>query len=166
MALFDLDFDRKGEYKIHVRKFFLFPEFWMEPKNKLPIPLKWKSVKFSNVNKSRIPSEKGIYAFVLIPSYNNFFKTRYLFYAGKTNRTLKKRFTEYLSEKDGKGKPRAKVFEMLNLYDGHLYFYYSEVKNTNDVDLCEEQLINTFVPHINFQIPIAKIKPELKYIYE
>tara|TARA_R110000744_G_scaffold360372_1_gene467888 strand:+ start:106 stop:606 length:501 start_codon:yes stop_codon:yes gene_type:complete len=166
MALFDLDFKKKGEYKLHVKKFFLFPEFWAEPKNQLPIALTWKYVKFSNVNRKRIPTSKGVYAFVLIPKYNNFIDTKYLFYTGKTNRTLKDRFIEYLKERDGKGKPRVKVNEMLNLYDGHLYFFYSEIPNPSDVSVCEDLLINTFVPHVNTQIPIAKIRPELKYIYE
>jgi excinuclease UvrABC nuclease subunit len=163
---FDLDFKEEGKIQIHIKKFFLLPEYWEKPGNQFPTHLVWNSKKFSKQNKNIIPLKKGIYAFVLIPKYDNFIETKYLFYVGKTNRTLRKRFSEYFSEKEGKGKPRKKVFKMLNQYDGYLYFYYSEITNTSDVDECEERLLNTFVPHVNTSIPEAKIKPELKYIYE
>ncbi|MGB0880289.1 MAG: GIY-YIG nuclease family protein [Polaribacter sp.] len=164
---YDLNFKKEeGEIQTHIKKFFLFPQYWKKLNNQLPIKLNWNSMKFSALNKGKIPSKKGIYAFVLIPEYNNFIKTKYLFYVGKTNRTLKKRFSEYLTEKDGKRKPRIKVFKMLNQFDGYLYFFYSEIPNKSDVDKCEEVLLNTFVPHINVSIPEAKIKPHLKYIYE
>ena len=55
---------------------------------------------------------------------------------------------------------------MLNLYEGYLHFFYSEISKDSDVDLCEENLLNTFVPHVNTAIPEAKIKHEQKYIYE
>lgn len=163
---FDLDFDEEGKILFHIKKFLLYPVFWKDPTNQFPINLKWKSLEFKETNKSKIPKEKGLYAFVLIPEYNNFFETKYLFYAGKTNRTLRERFSEYLREKAGKGKPRKKIFKMLNQYDEHMHFFYTEIPNSADVDICEEKLLNTFVPHINSQIPKAKIKPELKNIYE
>lgn len=163
---FDLDFEEEDRINRHIKKFFLMPEYWDDLTNKLPINLKWSSKKFLKQNKNSIPSSKGIYAFVLIPKYDNFLETKYLFYAGKTNRTLKARFLEYFREKEGKGKPRKKVFKMLNQYDGYLYFFYAEINNKLEVDKCEECLLNTFVPHVNTSIPKAKIKHELKNIYE
>ena len=163
---FDLDFKEEGKIQLHIKKFFLLPEFWNKPSNKLPVSLVWKSKKFLKKNKSSIPLKKGVYAFVLIPRYADFLETRYLFYVGKTSRTLRTRFSEYIDEKEGKGKPRKKVYKMLNLYEGYLHFFYSEISKDSDVDLCEENLLNTFVPHVNTAIPEAKIKHELKYIYE
>lgn len=164
--IYDLDFVEEGDYLLHIKKFFLHPKSWDDPANQMPVALKWKKIKFTKKNRIKIPKQSGIYAFVLIPKYDNFFETKYLFYAGKTNRTLNDRFGEYLREKEGKGKPRKKVFKMFKQYDGYLYFFFSEISNTSDVNLCEDLLINTFVPHINVQIAKAKIKPELKYIYE
>jgi len=163
---FDIDFTKKGDLKIHIRKFLLFPEYWKDVNNQFPINLIWKSCEFNELNKNAIPSKKGLYCFVVKPDFNNFFETSYLFYAGKTNRTLKIRFKEYLDDQKGKGKPRVKVYEMLKLYKDHIHFYFTEIPNKNDVDLCEEKLLNSFLPHINTQIPKAKIKSELKYIYE
>lgn len=163
---FDLDFREEGDLLFHIKKFFLHPKYWSDENNQLPINLVWKKIEFTSFNKSKIPQKKGVYAFVVIPEYANLFETKYLFYTGKTNRTLRERFSEYLSEKEGKGKPRKKVFKMLNQYDGYLHFFFSEIDSEDDVNDCEECLLNTFVPHINVQIPQAKIKPELKYIYE
>ena len=163
---YDLDFQEEAKINDHVKKFLLFPEFWNASENKISTNLKWKRKKFNKQNLSNVPDKKGIYAFVLVPSFNNFFTTMYLFYIGKTNRTLRQRFREYLNEKEGKGKPRKKVYKMLNQYDGYLYFVYSEINDENDVDKCEQCLLNTFVPHVNASIPKAKIKPELMYIYE
>ena len=163
---FDLDFKEEGKIQLYIKKFLLLPEFWEDVTKEIPIKLKWDFKKFSAINKKHIPAEKGVYAFVLVPKYDNFLETKYLFYAGKTNRTLRIRFSEYLNEMKGKGKPRKKVFKMFKQYKGYLYFYYSEIPNRHDVDLCEEQILNTFVPHVNTSIPEAKIRPELKYIYE
>lgn len=163
---YDLDFQEEGDFLLHIKKFFLHPDSWIDPNNQLPINLTWKKTKFTKLNRSKVPLKSGIYAFVLAPEYKNLFQTSYLFYAGKTNRTLSDRFGEYLREKEGKGKPRKKVFKMLNQYEGYLYFFYSEIQNAVNVDNCEKCILDTFVPHINVQIARAKIKPELQYIYE
>jgi hypothetical protein len=113
-----------------------------------------------------VPKKSGVYCFVLCPDYPDFFETRYLFYVGKTNRTLWERYKEYLNEEEGKGKPRRKIFEMLKLYKGHLHFYFATISDSLNVDSCEDCLINVFVPPINTQIPDAKISHELKNIYE
>lgn len=164
--MFDIDFVEKGKLLLHIRKFLLSPQYWIDKSNQIPISLTWQKCKFTPQNRNQVPKEKGIYCFVVCPEYANFFETKYLFYVGKTNRTLWERYKEYLDDQQGKGKPRPKVYEMLKLYKDCLMFYFAEIKTSSDVNLCEDRLINTFVPHINTQIPDAKIKSELKYIYE
>lgn len=164
--MYDLDFAEEGRLKIHIRKFLLYPSYWADKSNKINFDVQWSACKFTPSNRNNIPKEKGVYCFVVIPSYSQLFETKYLFYVGKTNRTLWERYTEYLDDQEGRGKPRKKVFEMLTLYKGHLQFFYAPLSSTDNVDLFEEKLLNTFVPHINTNIPNAKIKPELKYIYE
>ena len=165
--MYDIDFirERRGDIKLHVREFLLYPEFWNKDENKIVIKLKWKFVKFVETKKNLIPQKRGIYCFVVKPTCNNFFETRYLFYIGKTNRTLRERFSEYLRDQKGKGKPRLKVYEMLNYYKDNVYFYYAEITSVTDVNTCEDNLLNTFMPYINTQIPAAKINHELRYIY-
>ena len=163
---FDFDFDLDAQFNAHIKSFFLYPPFWIDLSKKLPHSCDWKRKRFVAANRNSIPKSKGIYAFVLVPKYNDFFETRYLFYVGKTNRTLWQRFEEYLKEMSGEGKPRKKVFKMLNQYSGQLYFYYTEISDSKIVDESEEAVLNTFVPHINTSIPQAKIHHELKNIYE
>ena len=163
----DINFEKKAKYLLYTRKFFLFPEFWGDDKNLFAANASdWKCVKFVESNSGKVPDKKGIYAFVVQPDYSCLFDIKYLFYIGKTRRTLRKRFKEYLYEKDGKYKSRPKVMEMLTLYDGYLYFHFLELENEADIDNNEVKLLNTFVPCINAVIPIAKISPELRSIYE
>jgi len=89
-----------------------------------------------------------------------------LFYIGQTKRTLRIRYGEYLSDQRGVGKPRNKIYEMLNLYRNNIYFYYAKIANADIIEENEEKLLNTFMPAINTKIPKARILPELKNIYE
>ena len=61
-----------------------------------PIPLNWKCVKFEENNAAQIPTEKGIYAFVIEPRLPQFPSHGYVTYIGETghnsNRNLRKRF--------------------------------------------------------------------------
>lgn len=163
---YNIDFNKKGEILLHIRKFLLYPKHWEDTSKHIPIKLRWKRVKFSKINKSKIPNKIGLYCFVVKPLFKNFIDTTYLFYIGQTQNSLNVRYGDYLNDQAGKGKPRSKIFEMLNLYRIYIYFYYTLVPTKVLVDDYEEKLINTFVPHINTSIPEARIKPELKYIYE
>jgi hypothetical protein len=164
--MFDIDFSHKGELKLHIQKFLLYPKHWIDQNNEISIRLEWNKIRFTEANIKHIPENQGLYAFTVEPKVTNFFKTSYLFYIGETERTLKIRYKEYLDDQKGKGKPRPKIFEMLKLYKDNLYFYYTEIDESGLIAENEVKLLNTFVPHINTQIPLAKINPELKYIYE
>lgn len=163
---YDIDFIEKGQLKLHIRKFLLYPEYWNDVSNQIPYNLSWKGYKFEKKNEVKIPDHKGVYCFIVKPQISNFFETKYLFYVGQTTRTLRQRFYEYLDDQTGKGKPRPKVYEMLKLYQDNLYFFFSNINDNSQIDEVEEKLLNTFVPHINTDIPKAKIKSELRNIYE
>lgn len=166
--MFDIDFEEKGKLLLHKRTFLLYPTYWNDTANHITVPISsgWSSCKFEHANHSSIPDKRGIYCFVVKPQIPNFFETVYLFYIGKTNRTLKQRFSEYLRNQDGKDKPRTKIFEMLKLYSENVFFFYIPLETTEQVDECEKRLLNTFAPPINTDIPNAKIKHELRNIYE
>ena len=65
--MYDIDFKKKGEYVLHLKKFFLYPQFWEDPLKNLNEPTGWNKVKFTKLNRSRIPKVKGVYCFVLQP---------------------------------------------------------------------------------------------------
>lgn len=156
----------KGDLLLHKRQFLLYPPYWKDKKNQIHLNLSWRFVPFSRTNITSIPDDaKGIYCFVVEPKIANFFETKYLFYIGKTTRTFRQRYSEYLDDQEGKGKPRPKVLELLDVYAKHLFFYFAPIANDADIALVEDKLIDAFVPWVNTQIPEAKIKPELRYIY-
>lgn len=164
---FDIDFKERGFLKEHIWDFLLFPDHWNDPLNQIKTPLVWNEIPFDSVNQNLVPNnQKGVYCFVLKPVVSNLFDTRYLMYVGKTTRDFRARFKEYINEAAGKGKPRPKVFSMLKLWKNYLHFYYASIPNDSDIDECETKYLNTLVPKVNTDIPKAKIKPELKNIYE
>lgn len=164
---FDIDFKERGFIKEHIWDFLLFPTHWNDPNNNIPHNLNWTPVPFAASQLKNIPNnQKGIYCFVLKPEFNQLFETRYLFYVGITTRNFRVRYKEYLNDLAGKGKPRPKVFSMLKLWENYLHFYYASLNDNAHIEECENKLLNTFVPKVNTDIPLAKIKTELKNIYE
>lgn len=163
----DFDWDLKHKVKGgYVKKFLLYPGLWIDENNKFDYNIKWNRLEFKKDNASKIPKQKGIYCFVLQPKTHRFFATRYLFYVGKTNRTLFIRFGEYIQELEGKRKSRSKIKEMLDVFDGYLYYYFTTLDTKEQVNEIEDKLIDTFVPHVNTKINLATIKPEFQNIYE
>lgn len=164
---FDIDFHDRGYMREHIWDFLLFPNHWVDPNNNIPIVLNWNEVPFDVGQINNVPNnQKGIYCFVVKPTISQMFETRYLFYVGKTTRNFRARYNEYLRDAAGKGKPRPKVFTMLKLWNGYLHFYYASIPSNINISTCEERYLNTLVPKVNTDIPKAKIKPELKNIYE
>lgn len=161
---------KRVEIKDHIRRFLLYPAFWNDAAKQLSVTLTWKRIKFAEDNFDKIPTNKGIYCFVVIPPYTGLFTTKYLFYIGKASGTsLKSRYKNYIDEKNGIGigkqKPRVKIEEMLNEYLGHIYFYYAVLDNKSDIVDCENKLLNTFFPYVNSHIPEATVSEEYKHIY-
>lgn len=167
MVAYDIDFQERGFIREHIWDFLLFPGHWTDINNNIPVTLEWKEVPFNPAQAVNVPNDqKGIYCFVVKPVISELFETRYLFYIGKTARNFRARFNDYLREANGLGKPRHKVFTMLDLWNGYLHFYYAPIKNNVNINLCEERYLNNLVPKVNTDIPKARIKPELKNLYE
>jgi len=162
---------RRIEIKAFVRKFLLCPSFWKDNQKHVSGNLNWQHVPFNEQNILNVPTGRGVYCFIMIPpTPNNFWKTKYLFYVGKAaGVSLRARFKNYLNEKKGIGiglqKARIKVEEMLNDFEGYLFFYYSVSSDIRKIEETEEKLLNTFMPYVNTSIPEAKISEEYRHIY-
>ena len=52
---YDIDFEKKGKLKLHIRKFLLLPELWEDKSKSLPEKLDWSSFKFVPNNLTQIP---------------------------------------------------------------------------------------------------------------
>ena len=152
MAIFDL-IERQDEMQSYLYKHFLWIEQWHTLDH--IGNLNWKSIPFTPENINQIPEEAGIYSFVINPRFTNH-PQRYLGYIGKTERTLRKRYDEYLKEETNiKGRP--KVLRLLNKCRGHIDFVYVVVPD-NILSL-ESQLNDGFVPPYNddFSLKINRI---------
>lgn len=134
--------------RIYRQNFLLLKTHW-DTYTEPPISLNWKCVKFDRDNANQIPTEKGIYAFFIEPRIAKFPTHGYLAYLGqaghKSERNLRKRFGDYLSEKNKPKRPL--VHFMLNTWENYLYFYYAEVDPTQtDLKQLEQKLLDTFMP--------------------
>jgi hypothetical protein len=133
---------------------YLHPEKWNSIKD-LPL-YNWQSVQFLKENIDLIPEKKGIYSFVINPNAINH-PQKYLGYLGKTDRTLRERFKEYLAEAENpKGRP--KVISLLNRWKDNLDFCFIELDGV-DIRVIESRLNDAFLPPFNtdFSPEINKI---------
>ncbi|MCX6583007.1 MAG: hypothetical protein NT166_22755 [Candidatus Aminicenantes bacterium] len=143
MAVNDILTEQK-EIAAFNKTFTLWPKYWEKLKD--VADFEWKSCPFDPNNVDLIPNTKGIYSFVINPRFTNH-PQRYLCYIGKTDRTLKVRYRDYLRELNNEtGRP--KLLHLLNLWKGYIEFCYIEIENVNLLDL-EKKLLDAFVPPCN-----------------
>ncbi|MYB66988.1 MAG: hypothetical protein F4X75_00625 [Gemmatimonadetes bacterium] len=139
--------DTKEYVKIYRVNFLLWKEQW-DTYTDPPIELDWQCVKFERDSATKIPTEKGVYAFVVEPRIAQL-PSRYVMYIGETGykskRHLRKRFRDYLYDKE---RPkRSLIHSMLTTWEDYLYFYYVEVKPSQmDIEQLEQRLLDTFTP--------------------
>ena len=156
------DFVQKvGYLQADKRSFYLSPNRWSE--SKVKIPLDWVEVKFESGNENNVPQKKGIYAFIVKHTNNHFPPHGYIMYVGITgdvsaDRTLKKRFKDYLYEQ--KQNKRPKVHFMLTKYSDNLYFNYVVIEDNSSVNLrqIEIDLNDALIPPVGRNDFSAEVK--------
>jgi len=140
----------QDQLQAHRYDFFLWPKLWSE--YTFSIAFNWKVHQFDETEIPNIPDCPGIYAFLIQPGIASFTSCSYLMYIGKTERTLKQRFKEYISEKQ-KETGRPKIVRLLNKYQGYLYFCCSMIDPIISIGDVEKALLNAFLPPCNDQFP-------------
>ena len=112
--------------------------------------LAWQSVKFTKASHGSIPEEPGLYAFVVRIPFDGLPQHGWVMYIGQTgdgtsSATLRSRYGQYL--RDQRACKRAMVFLMLNLWDGHLEFFFTpQPRRKADLETMETQLLGAFRP--------------------
>lgn len=145
-------YDICKEAKSHVQPMILWPARWNEYKT--PASVQWRSHAFNSAVRRKVPDKPGVYAFLIKPGVANL-NVSYLMYVGKTDRSLRKRFDEYLAEVRGyKGRPAIAV--MLHNYRGFIDFCCATVDSPQRPAKIEKKLLEAFIPPMNKQLP-AKI---------
>jgi hypothetical protein len=135
---------------LHKQTLLLWPERWRAFTVTCP---DWDVYPYDVRIAKDIPSEKGVYAFLIQPRIAGNLNASYLMYIGQTGRTLRERFREYLLEAASpKGRPKIRM--LLNLYKDYLYFACAVVGPETSPGELESELLNAFMPPMNDELPV------------
>jgi hypothetical protein len=144
--------DNVKDAKAHLHSILLWPAAWK--KFTAPHSLKWHQSTFSARAKSSIPDQPGVYAFLIEPKFYPALRVAVLMYIGKTDRSLRMRFGEYLKEaSDPTGRPAVSF--ILTAYAGHLTFYCAPVRSPRKPAKVENGLLASFMPPLNKTYPAS-----------
>lgn len=139
------------EAALHRKTFMLWPRQWTGYKHASPFD--WHVVPFTQTSATGIPTDRGIYAFLIQPKIASDVQASYLVYLGQTD-SLRRRFRQYLQEaKSDLGRP--KLVSLLTLYRGFLYFSYSTIPEPQDLTPVEDALLEALIPPENDQFPAS-----------
>ena len=114
--------------------------------------MNWSQADFPPNPRSDIPKKPGVYAFVLMTDLFGFPHGNALFYIGKAT-NLYERIGAYISEVDRRflRTQRPQVWRMLNLWDGHLQYFYATTPDKDTAEQLEGHMIEAFRPPFNKQ---------------
>jgi len=161
----------KNDWNNHTIKFTLSPTLWQDADeiNTYFDKLTIHSIKFFNddcteINEkiTTLPNNKGgIYFFILkndvLPNLSS-----HIMYIGRAHLTshqnLRKRCREYFTKYYKDHTERPHINNMLNIWNKHLYLYYIELTDNDEIDMIEKKLINNIIPPFNHDIPHAELK--------
>ncbi|QTC90328.1 hypothetical protein [Brevundimonas goettingensis] len=150
-------------FRTDIRDFLISPTRWRTTKVKTP--LSWTSVKFEEAGRALVPAERGVYAFTVSHANDHFPPNHYVMYIGitgakKPDRTLNKRFYDYMQEK--KNNKRPAVCYMLNKYEDDLYFNYCPIAANIDLEQLELELNDAIIPPVVVKDFTAEIRQIVK----
>jgi hypothetical protein len=146
-------------FKSDIRDFLISPKRWNS--SRVKFSLNWTTIKFEDGNRPLVPNERGVYAFTVSRVNGHFPPNNYVMYIGITgskqpNRTLNKRYYEYMREKMRKKRPG--VHYMLNKYDGDVYFNYCVIADAVDLSQLELDLNDAIIPPVVVKDFTAEIR--------
>lgn len=142
-----------SELREYRRSFIISPIQWA---GYAPVvELTWNLVKFGPTHVTDVPdTSSGVYTFVVQPGIVDHPHCSYLLYVGRTtNQNFKERYQDYLVEKTNPKIRRPHITEMLNKWDGYLWFCYAEIENHDNTIQTEELLQSAYVPPFNKRFP-------------
>lgn len=145
MAVVDVIKDQDELNSFEYKPCFLWPRRWNTVAD-LNF-LAWTMIDFNAGNNNLVPANPGIYSFLISPINANI-PHLYLGYIGKTNRTLRERYGEYLHEMNNE-KGRPKLVRMLNKWNGYVKFAFTVNFNGHSIDSVESRLNDAYLPPFN-----------------
>ena len=141
MDLALLDFHR-------VEMLFLPPAWAAAP----TIPCAWVRSDFPPSARSSIPKAPGVYVFVVTTDVFDFPCANGLFYVGKAT-NLYERIGAYIGDENKRflNSTRPLVWRMLNLWSGHLKYFYTITADVASAEHLETEMMNALRPPFNRQ---------------
>jgi len=134
-----------------VKRMVLSPPNWRL--YNLQIALNWRTVKFVVSNASTIPQTGGVYTFLIQPGIARHPECSHLVYVGKTD-NFRARYRNYLREKRaGDQSTRPHVTDMLNKWDGFVWFCFAPIVETDEIVPTEDALLAAYLPPTNKDFP-------------
>jgi len=126
--------------------------------------LVWESFSFPPdvVTRKDIPKVPGVYVFVAEPSLFSLSQTSTLLYVGKA-KSLYSRISPYISDLSRRRHEtdRPHVWRMLNVWNGHLRYYYAITNTVGEAEELEDEMIAALIPYFNKELP-AELSPRLR----
>jgi hypothetical protein len=147
-----------------VLRMVLYPPAWNGYRAR--VPLRWKLIKFTQENASKVPTTQGVYSFLVQPGIANHPKCSYLLYIGQTSKqNFRKRYRQYMDEqKAGDDSRRPHITEMLEKWEGYLWFGYAVIGQKRLIEEVEMDLIDAYLPPMNRDFR-AKIQRALGRVF-
>jgi hypothetical protein len=129
-----------------VEMLFLPPAWAAAP----TISCKWVRSDFPPNPRSSIPKKPGVYVFVVTTDVFDFPSANGLFYVGKA-KSLYERISAYIGDENIQllNTKRPLVWRMLNLWSGHLKYFYTTTTDVKAAERLETQMINALRPPFN-----------------
>lgn len=147
------------EMRRHTHEMIMMPKFWSIYDSLPGPPLSWSVFPFNDASRVHVPDQPGVYAFLVEPGVAGNLNVSYLMYIGMTERTLRARFSEYLTEAKS-DRIRPKLLRILPQYTTHLRFACAVLPEGVAPAEVEVALLDAFVPPGNDRVPatVARIR--------
>ena len=144
--------DVVSDAKSHEIRLLLWPVRWQQ--YQLVYSLNWQVFEFNEETIQQIPRDAGVYTFLVQPRIACNLDASYLMYVGKTDRSLRQRYREYLREMaNPTGRPQ--IIDTLIRYSGFVYFSCASVSDQALTPTqVEDELLKAFMPPNNPTLPV------------
>lgn len=155
---------RRSLAEFHIKRMVLSPQHWKA--YRLSVALSWQAVKFTYANAHLIPKTRGVYTFLVQPGIANHPKCSYLLYVGETEgQNFKIRYRQYLREsRAGDKSARPHVTDMLEKWDGFLWFCFAPIGRAELIEAVENALLAAYLPPSNKDFP-ATVSKALRKLF-
>lgn len=116
------------------------------------IPCTWVINDFPPKPRKSIPKKPGVYVFVVTTDVFDFPCANGLFYIGKA-KNLYERIGAYIGDENKRilNTKRPLVWKMLNVWSGHLKYFYTTTADVSAAEHLETQMLNALRPPFNRQ---------------